>query len=163
MSGKSTSTIERPEARAASDHGRSRLADLSRPIPVDRRIARRRRSNVLLAFVALAIAGALATALLLLPMKTLVRQDEQVAERRAQLAELQAVNGDLRSEVARLRTNDGIREAAREQLGYTADGETRTAILELPPVPTDLPDGWPYSLVEHIAAVRRAGGATTTP
>ena len=39
-------------------------------------------------------------------------------------------------------------EAAREQLGYVQEGEVRKSILDLPPVPTDLPDGWPYNLVE---------------
>jgi cell division protein FtsB len=156
MSGKTTSTLERPEARpSAADRGRSRLADLSRPIRVDRRISRNRRSNVLLALVALTIAGALAAALFVLPVKTLFNQDEQIAQRTDQLKQLQAVNDDLRSEVARLETDDGVREAAREQLGFVEPGETRQSILAFPPVPTDLPDGWPYSLVEGIVAVRR--------
>ncbi len=156
MSGKSTSTIDRPTVRPrASDRGRSRLGDLSRPIPVDRRIARNRRSNIALALVAIGIAAALAAALFVLPVQTLFDQDERIAERSDQLEQLQIVNNDLRSEVARLRTDDGVREAAREQLGYVQDGEVRKSILELPPVPTDLPDGWPYNLVEGIATVRR--------
>lgn len=157
MSGKGTTTIDRPAVPpSAADRGRSRLGDLSRPIPIDRRIARRRRSNVLLALVAVGIAGALAAALFLLPIQTLFDQDQQILERSDQLSQLRAVNDDLRTEVARLRTEDGIREAAREQLGYVEEGEVRKSILELPPVPTDLPDGWPYSLVEGITAVRRA-------
>ncbi|MGE3449756.1 MAG: septum formation initiator family protein [Microbacteriaceae bacterium] len=162
MSGKGTTTIERPAVPPrASDRGRSRLGDLSRPIPIDRRIARRRRSNVLLALVAVGIAAALGAALFVLPVQTLFDQDQQIAERSEQLAKLRAVNDDLRTEVARLRTEDGVREAAREQLGYVENGEVRMSVLEFPPVPTDLPDGWPYSLVEGITAVRRA--ATTAP
>jgi cell division protein FtsB len=156
MSGKHTSTIERPTVPpSAADRGRSRLADLSRPIPIDRRIARRRRSNVLLAFVALGIAGALGAALFVLPMQTLFDQDERIGERTDQLTKLRAVNDDLRSEVARLHTDAGVREAARQQLGFVDEGEVRKSILELPAVPTDLPDGWPYGLVEGIATVRR--------
>lgn len=155
MSGKST-TIGRPSTPPrASDRGRSRLGDLSRPIPVDRRIARRRRSNVLLALVAMAIAAALGAALFVLPTQTLFAQDEQISERSDQLSELQAINDDLRSEVERLRTDDGIKEAAREQLGYVEEGEIRTSILDLPAVPTDLPAGWPYCLVEGITTLRR--------
>jgi cell division protein FtsB len=165
MSGKPTSTLERPDTRpSAADRGRSRLSDLSRPIRVDRRISRNRRSNVLLALAALTIAGALAAALFVLPVKTLFNQNEQIAQRTEQLKQLQAVNEDLRSEVARLKTNDGVREAAREQLGFVEPGETRQSILAFPPVPTDLPDGWPYSLVEGIVAIRRnppAASATT--
>jgi cell division protein FtsB len=162
MSGKGTSTIDRPAVPpSAADRGRSRLGDLSRPIPIDRRIARRRRSNVLLALVAFGIAGALAAALFVLPIQTLFDQDQQIVERSEQLSKLRAVNDDLRTEVARLRTEDGVREAAREQLGYVEEGEVRMSILDLPPVPTDLPDGWPYNLVEGITAIRRAPQVAT--
>jgi cell division protein FtsB len=164
MSGKGTTTIERPAVPPrASDRGRSRLADLSRPIPIDRRIARRRRSNVLLALVALGIAAALGAALFVLPVQTLFDQDVQIAERSDQLSQLRAVNDDLRSEVNRLRTEDGIREASREQLGYVEAGEVRQSIQELPAVPTDLPDGWPYSLIEGITNLRRNPPATAIP
>jgi cell division protein FtsB len=163
MSGRS-STIDRPTVPPrASDRGRSRLGDLSRPIPVDRRIARHRRSNVLLALVAIGIAGALAAALFVLPVQTLFDQDARILERGEQLTELRAVNEDLRSEVARLRTEDGVREAAREQLGYVENGEVRRTIRDLPPVPTDLPDGWPYSVVEAIATVVRTPVVAAVP
>jgi cell division protein FtsB len=163
MSGRS-STIDRPTVPPrASDRGRSRLGDLSRPIPVDRRIARRRRSNVLLALVALGIAGALAAALFVLPVQTLFDQDDRILEREDQLTQLRTVNDDLRSEVTRLRTDDGVREAAREQLGYVEQGEVRKTIRALPPVPTDLPDGWPYSLVEGITAVARGRAVAPAP
>ena len=155
MSGKSSSTIDRPETPpSAADRGRSRLGDLSRPISIDRRITHNRRSNILLALVALTIAGALAAAIFVLPIKTMFDQDDQIAERTDQLSELQAVNNDLRSEVARLKTDDGIKEAAREQLGFVEPGEIRQSILDFPPVPTVLPDGWPYSL--YLGDRRRA-------
>ncbi|MFW2335276.1 FtsB family cell division protein [Ilumatobacter sp.] len=155
MSAKGTSTIERPEGRRASDHGRSRLGDVTRPIHVDRRITTQRRSTILLAVVALAIAGALAAALFVLPVQTYFAQDERLEQREEQLAQLEQVNADLRAEVERLRTDDGVREAAREELGMVREGELRQSILDLPAVPTDLPVGWPYSLVTGIAEVRR--------
>jgi cell division protein FtsB len=167
MSGKSTSTIDRPETPpSAADRGRSRLGDLSRPIRIDRRITHHRRSNVALALVALMIAGALAAAIFVLPVKTMFDQEDQIAERSDQLSQLQAVNDDLRSEVARLKTDDGIKEAAREQLGYVEPGEIRESILDLPPVPTVLPVGWPYSLITGIVAIRTnppAADATSAP
>ena len=160
MSGKSTSTIQRPDtAPRASDQGRSRLGDLTRPIPIERRISTHRRSNLLLALVALGIAAALGAALFGLPVQTYFGQGERIAERQVQVEQLQAVNEDLRREVARLQTDDGVREAAREQLGYVAAGERRESILDFPPVPTDLPNGWPYSLVNSIVALRTASAA----
>ena len=82
MSGKTSSTIDRPETPpSAADRGRSRLGDLSRPIRIDRRITHHRRSNVALALVALMIAGALAAAIFVLPVKTMFDQDDQIAER----------------------------------------------------------------------------------
>ena len=162
MSGKSSSTIDRPETPpSAADRGRSRLGDLTRPISVDRRITHNRRSNILLALVAVTIATALAAAIFLLPIKTMFDQDDQIAERTDQLSELQAVNNDLRSEVARLKTDDGIKEAAREQLGYVEPGEIRQSILDFPAVPTVLPAGWPYSLYSGIVAVRTNPPAAT--
>jgi cell division protein FtsB len=164
VSGKGTSTIKRPESPPrASDHHRSRLADLSRPIQIDRRIARRRRSTVLLAIIALAIAGALAAALFGLPIQTYLGQDDRLDQRRDQLAQLEAVNNDLRLEVERLATDDGVREAAREELGFVESGERRESILDLPPVPTELPDGWPYGLVNDIVALRTNPPTAPTP
>jgi hypothetical protein len=90
-----------------------------------------------------------------LPVQTYFGQDARLEQRRDQLAQLEQVNDDLRSEVDRLRTDDGVREAARVELGMVEAGERRQSILALPDVPTDLPDGWPYSLVSGIAELRR--------
>jgi len=156
VSGKGTSTIARPDSqRPAADRGRSRLGDHTRPIHIDRRITRQRRSNVLLALVAFAIAGALAAALFVLPVQTYFGQDERLEQRSEQLAQLEQVNDDLRTEVERLRTDDGVREAARVELGMVEAGERRQSILDLPEVPTQLPPGWPYSLVSGITELRR--------
>lgn len=157
MSGKGTSTVNRPATPPrSSDRGRSRLGDVTRPVQIDRKITRHGRSTtVLLGLVALAIAGALAAALFVLPVQTYFNQDERIEQRGGQLEQLEAVNADLRAEVERLRTDDGVREAAREELGFVEAGERRESILDLPPVPTDLPDGWPYSLVGGIVELRR--------
>jgi cell division protein FtsB len=156
VSGKETSTVNRPAvAPRSSDRGRSRLGDITRPVQIDRRITRQGRSTFLLAVVAVAIAAALAAALFLLPIQTYFEQDARIAQRREQLQQLEAINADLRAEVDRLGTDDGVREAAREELGYVEAGEHRESILDLPPVPTVLPDGWPYSLVTSIVELRR--------
>ena len=156
MNGKGASTIDRPNtAPRASDRGRSRLGDITRPVQIDRRITKQRRSSFLLAIIALAIAGALAAALFGLPIQTYFNQNERLDQRHHQLTQLESVNDDLRDEVARLGTTDGVREAAREELGFVEAGEHRASVLDLPGVPTELPDGWPYSLVSGITTLRR--------
>jgi cell division protein FtsB len=154
-------------APRASDAGRSRLGDLTRPIAIDRRITRRRRSTILLGVVALAIAGAIATALFVLPVQTYFAQDETIAQRQAQLDQLEAVNAELQAEVDRLRTDDGVREAAREEIGYSEEGERRLTLLTLPDLPTELPDGWPYGMIGDVIALRSAPpvteSSTSTP
>jgi len=163
VSGKGTSTVNRPATPPrSSDRGRSRLGDVTRPVQIDRRITRQGRSTtLLLGLVALAIAGALAAALFVLPVQTYLGQEDRLEQRSEQLEQLEAVNADLRAEVDRLRTDDGVREAAREELGFVEAGERRESIVDLPDVPTDLPDGWPYSVVEGIVALRRNPPAPT--
>ena len=171
MTGKTSGTtrVARPSTPpSASDRGRSRLGDITRPVVRDRRLATRRRSTVLLAIAALGISGALAAALFGLPVRTYFDQDTQIAQREDQLAEITAVVDDLRSEVARLQTDDGVREAARSELGFVEAGEQRETVLEPTGVPTDLPEGWPYDLVENIVDLRKnppppPAPATTTP
>ena len=109
MSGKGTTTVQRPETPPrSSDRGRSRLGDVTRPVHIDRRINRRGRSTtILLAIVVIAIAGALAAALFVLPVQTYFGQDERLEQRSEQLVQLEAVNADLRTEVERLRTEPG--------------------------------------------------------
>lgn len=149
-----TTTIRRPSGRRASDEGRSRLADLTRPIAREKRIAPDRRPAILFGLAALVIAGAIAAALFLLPVRTWFEQDEQLVARQAQLDELESVNADLQAEVDRLLTDDGIREAAREEIGLIERSEVRISVLGLPPLPTDLPDGWPYSPITRIIELR---------
>jgi cell division protein FtsB len=158
--GTRTTTVGKPAGgRRASDAGRSRLGDLTRPIAIDRRITRRRRSTILLGLVALGIAGAFAAALFVLPVQTWFEQDDELARRSEQLQQLETVNADLQAEVDRLRTDDGVREAAREEIGYLGAGESRQTVLDVPDLPTVLPEGWPYGVVSDIMALR----AGTTP
>lgn len=152
-----TSTrVTRPATPPRSaERGRSRLGDITRPVVRDRRLAKRRRSTALFAVAAIGISGALAAALFVLPVRTYFDQDTQIVQREDQLAEISAVVDDLRSEVARLQTDDGVREAARAELGMVDVGEERQTVLDPAGVPTDLPEGWPYDLVENIVDLRR--------
>jgi cell division protein FtsB len=151
-----TTTIRRPQDRRASDAGRSRLGDLRRRIIAPHVSTRRLRATWLFGLAALVIAGAIAAALFGLPVRTWFDQDSELQALEHELTELQTVNHDLQNEVDRLQTDEGIREATRDELGHVQAGDNRQTILELPPLPGDLPDGWPYSQVIAILAVRAA-------
>ena len=112
---------------------------------------------------AVAVFAAIGAAVFVLPIGTWRDQDTDLEQRQAQLDELQRVNNELEAEVIRLETPDGIREAAREDYGYVEIGEERASILPLPPLSTDLPDGWPYNVVNQILAVRLAPTSPEPP
>ncbi len=148
------STVPKPRGRRASDAGRSRLADLTRPIGREQRIAKRRRPAILAGLVGLVVVVAIGAALFGLPVRTWFGQDDELRQLDAELSELQSVNADLQNEVDRLQTPAGIIEAARDSLGVVAADEQRQTIVGFPDLPTDLPDGWPYGPVERMIALR---------
>ena len=71
------------------------------------------------AVIALIVATAIGAALFGLPVRTWFEQNDEVRSLDRELDELQAVNAELQSEVDRLQTSPGIREAARDELGMT--------------------------------------------
>ncbi len=154
-----TTSIRRPAKQAAADVGRSRLGDFTRPIPVDKRISRRPKVALFAGLFVLAVMGFISAAVFILPIQTWRDQDVDLSKRQAQLDELEKVNGELAAEVDRLQTDDGVREAAREEVGFVETGEKRSSILPLPPLPSALPDGWPYNVATGIMNARRAGPA----
>jgi cell division protein FtsB len=157
-----TTTIKRPANRRASDAGRSRLVDNRRRRIDSRRPLPRVSTTWLFGLAALVVAGAIAAALFGLPVRTWFDQDNELKALEHELTEMQAVNHDLQGEVDRLQTDDGIREAAREELGHIQSGDKRQTMLELPPLPTDLPEGWPYAQVEAIIVLRASIAAPPT-
>jgi cell division protein FtsB len=151
-----TTSIRRPRERPAADEGRSRLGDLTRPIPTERRISRRPQVAMFAGVFALFVVLTIGIAVFVLPIGTWRGQEQDLEQRQAQLDELSRVNGDLAAEVERLETDEGVREAAGEEIGYLSPGERRLSVLPLPELPTDLPDGWPYNVAEQILDARRA-------
>ena len=156
MSRNATTSIPRPPTRG-SDDGSSRLGDYTRPIPVDRRISRRRRVPILIGAVALVVIATLALSVFVSPIGTWRDQDVDLQQRQVQFEELSRINTELEAEVERLKTDDGVRESAREDYGYTEAGERRLSVTGLPPLPTNLPDGWPYNVVTSIINASAAG------
>ena len=101
----------------------------------------------------------MAISVLVLPIGTWRDQSSDLVQRQEQLDALVSVNGQLAAEVDRLQTDDGVREAAREEIGYVMRGEVRRSFLPAPPLPSDLPPGWPYNIVTEIFAARTSGPA----
>jgi len=75
---------------------------------------------------------------------------------------LSNANAQLAADVNRLQTPDGIKEAARQEVGYVGIGEQRISVLGTPDAPVALPAGWPYDAITQIVAVR-AGLAAAAP
>ena len=153
-----TTSIRRP-AVPSSKEGSSRLGDITRSIPIDKRLSRRPKVALFAGIAALAVIGTMAAAVFVLPINTWREQNNDLEQRQTQLDALVSVNGQLAAEVDRLQTDDGVREAAREEIGYMQTGEQRRSVLPRPPLPADLPDGWPYNVVTEIFAARTAGPA----
>ncbi|MFT3853238.1 MAG: septum formation initiator family protein [Ilumatobacteraceae bacterium] len=98
-------------------------------------------------------------ALFVLPVKSWYRQRDDLAERQRELAVLTAANAQLATEVNYLQTPDGIKEAARAEIGYGELGENRVTVMPAPDAPITLPAGWPYDGVTQIVAVRQREAA----
>jgi cell division protein FtsB len=160
VSNKSTSTRT---ASAGSANGASRHATRDRSSgrgtrPASVRLSDRRRIRLALGALASVIVVAIVAALVVLPVRTWLAQRDELQSKNDELVTLQRANDGLRDDIESLQTPEGIEDAARVELGYQKAGETRVAVNERPTAPVDLPAGWPYSTVEDILAVRRAGG-----
>lgn len=151
--GRLTTTIPRPAQRRASDAGRSRLGVIPRRDGRTDRISTR-RSRWLFGLAAIVIALAIGAALFALPVRTWLDQDQRIDALEFELDEVQDVNTELDDEVARLQTDEGVIEAAREDLGMVMPGEQRRTVLELPPLPRNVPAGWPYVHVGQLLDLR---------
>jgi cell division protein FtsB len=165
--GHKTTAIRRPGdiGRVAVDQRRdsSRFADFTRPVPHERRLVKGRGKRLFFAFVATVIAAALAASLFVLPIKAWQQQRDDLARKQQTLAVLNDAKAQLAADVSRLQTPDGIKEAARQEVGYIAPGEKRISVGPTPNAPIALPTGWPYDAISQIIAVRSASPAVATP
>jgi len=143
------------------DERASRTRDLTKPIPREKQLVTGNAKRIALAIGAVTVFGALAAATFWLPYGTLTRQDDDIARKEQELAALEQANAGLANEVDRLKTPEGIEEAAREEIGYVRRGELQLTVLPLPEAPTALPGGWPFDAAAQIVALRAA--ATTPP
>jgi cell division protein FtsB len=113
--------------------------------------------------VAVVIAAALGASLFVLPIKSWRQQRTDLARKQNELAVLSNANAQLAADVNRLQTPDGIKEAARQEVGYVGVGEQRISVLSTPEAPLTLPTGWPYDAIAQIIAVRSTPPVNVTP
>lgn len=104
--------------------------------------------------VSLIVVGTAITSVIVLPLQSYLGQGDEIDRLEIELERMSAINDDLQAEVDRLRTDPGIEEAARDQLGYVSSGDERETILPFPDLPSDLPNGWPYGLIDAVMTFR---------
>lgn len=128
--------------------------DIVRPDPGLHRLSRRREVRWAVRIGVFAVVIAFMVAVVVFPVRDYFVQNSTLAEKTAELEALADANEQLQTEVNQLKTPEGTRNAARDQLGYVLPGEQRVTLLPAPPLPTVLPEAWPYTLVTDILKVR---------
>jgi cell division protein FtsB len=166
--GNKTSSIPRSPGRlrkatkAAAKKGvrktaRSKIAavsDLTRPTPRSERIVPKflGRAALLLGF--LVVVFSFGNSFLVLPLTSWFGQRTEIDSRQSELDTIKKATDELQTEVDRLKTPEGVQDAAREELGFVIAGEARQQIVGEATAPIDLPTGWPYDLVTQIISVK---------
>jgi cell division protein FtsB len=148
--GHRTATIARPAPPAR------RQRKPAPPSRQDARLVRSRRPRVLLALAAAIVAGSLAASVLVLPVRAWLNQREELSNREAELNGLTTANDALAEEVARLETEEGLIETARESLGVVREDEKVYRVVMDPALTGQLPTGWLYPTLGAIISDRTA-------
>ena len=160
IDGHKTTAIQRPRASARALLERQPddllLAEFTRPIAKEKQLVKGRGKRLIFALVALVIAAALVASMFVLPVKSWLQQRHDLVKKQNELAVLSDANAKLAADVNRLQTPDGVKEAARQEVGYVGIGERRISVLATPDAPVALPTGWPYDAIAQIIAVRSA-------
>lgn len=125
------------------------------------RVPRRRLPSLALGGLAVLVAGAFATALLVLPAKAWMNQRHALDASSTELQALEEANRGLQADVDRLKTRPGIAQAAREELGVVKRNEKAYRILVLPTLTATFPDGWLYPTIQTLVTERVATVGTS--
>ncbi|MEY3587619.1 MAG: hypothetical protein RJA47_215 [Actinomycetota bacterium] len=114
------------------------------------------RSRHLRRLMAVGVMAGFLLAVFTVPVRDWVTQNNVLNAKKAEFEALADTNEALQAEVNTLQTPEGVRAAARDQLGYVLPGETRIRLLPNGDLPKELPNQWPYTLVSGIVAVRQS-------
>jgi cell division protein FtsB len=154
----------------ALDGGKSRVdADPEPTEPVMPRAPRlpkdhphRRRRILTAVWTSAVIVAAGLLLLLVLPTRAWLAQRNDIASAEQKLSVIETENVKLQARLKALQTPEEIERVAREQYNLSSDGEQVFSILPAPAL-TNLPTGWPYTLVNEIVAVQVATTAAPAP
>jgi cell division protein FtsB len=103
------------------------------------------RGFVLPLMVAVVVFGGLVY--FIFPTTTWLDQRAEAAEVQEDLNELVNEQSVLRTEIARMRTDDEVKRIARRDFNFVFPGEEAYAVLPSPPSPVSLPTTWPFNLL----------------
>lgn len=81
------------------------------------------------------------------PTTTWLDQRAEASEVQVELDKLVAEQSVLRTEIARMRTDDEVERIARRDFNFVFPGEEAYAVLPAPPSPVSLPTSWPFNLL----------------
>lgn len=148
-------------AQRIADRTRDLSRAISRPTPEHSRLTRHRGVQWALRIGGATVAMAAMFSLFVFPVRDYVAQSETLTRKESEIEALADANEQLQNEVNELATPEGIRNAARSELGYVLPGETRIALAAMPDLPTTLPNAWPYTLISDIVSIRAEVVAST--
>ena len=146
------------------------LGDLTRPIPVDKRLVQRPTNRLALGLIAVLIVRALG--------RCGVRVagashgcGKVTSSKCARPSWQRSTRPTIRFRPRTIACTpaEGIKEAARDEINYVEAGEQRITVITVAAPSQMLPAGWPYDQVTQIIALRRAearcvgGGAGANP
>ncbi|MEI7506580.1 MAG: septum formation initiator family protein [Actinomycetes bacterium] len=154
---RSPSRVRQAGKKGAAKSARAKLAavsDLTRPTPRSERIVPKFLGRAALLVGFLVVVFSFGNSFLVLPLTSWFGQRTEIDSRQAELDTIKNATDELQTEVDRLKTPEGVQDAAREELGFVVAGEARQQIVGDSAAPIDLPAGWPYDLVTQIISVK---------
>lgn len=154
---RSPSRVRQAGKKGAAKSARAKLAavsDLTRPTPRSERIVPKFLGRAALLVGFLVVVFSFGNSFLVLPLTSWFGQRTEIDSRQAELDTIKNATDELQTEVDRLKTPEGVQDAAREELGFVVAGEARQQIVGDATAPIDLPAGWPYDLVTQIISVK---------
>jgi len=146
-----------PRSNSTVTRAKERTRDLTRsvvrPTPEDAQF-KHVVSKWAIRLVGAAFTIAAILSFVVIPVRDFRAQSQALEAKTAEYEALADANEQLQIEVSELSTPEGIRNAARTLLGYVLPGEQRLTLTQMPTLPTDLPQTWPYTMVSDIVRVR---------
>ena len=148
-SGKPTSSSRRTKAKVSEA-----TKSVRRRTPGEARILRSKGLRRAAGIVVGGVFASLVFTLGYMPIRDFFGQRAVLAQKQTEYDTLSDATEELQTEVNKLQTPEGVRNAARTQLNMVYPGEKRVHLLPSPALPTQLPQQWPYTMVSGIVAVR---------